>query len=69
MIYRNLAPGAFVRFRVPAGKDIRNGQVVQAYRTLVGRVNPLLRFDTHVVAAIGNKPYVVNDDNFVEVLA
>lgn len=67
MNYRNLKPNQKIRFKIPNGQrlDFKTGQIIQEYKTVSAKVNPLLIFEDHIVANYGVFGTVVDDSNFV----
>ncbi len=67
MSFNNLKPNQRITFRIPNGLRLtKNGQVEQEYKTVSAKVNPLLIFETHVVANYGPCGQVVDSENFVK---
>lgn len=64
--YRNLRPNQLIRFYVDNGMRLEKGKLVKIRRAVRSRVNPLLIFETHVVAKYGHFGTVVNDENFIQ---
>lgn len=66
MAFNNLKPNQRITFRIPNGLAIKNGKVVQEYKRVSAKVNPMLIFETHVVANYGHFGQVVDSQNFIK---
>ena len=65
-MYRNLKPNQKISFKISNGLRLnKRGQIVQDYKIVSAKVNPLLIFEDHVVANYGHCGTVVDDSNFV----
>lgn len=65
--FRDLKANQLIKCRIPNGQrlDFKTGRIIQEYKVIRARVNPMLMFETHVVVNHGPFGQVVNEENIV----